>query len=100
MKKILLFLSIVLIALSFQSCYDYTNSPQQDVNEYYVRYTIHSSWYVFGNVSYSDVRGTGYALTEQKVTNWSVTVLLRKVFALGVKTLWEQTQILQIIPSR
>ena len=71
MKKILLLLAAVLLLVA---CDDYKNIPQGNTDEYYVRYTIKSSWYVFGNVTYADVHGTADALTNQKVNSWTVTI--------------------------
>ena len=73
MKRLFLILALLPIALLFTSCKE-KNTPQQDTNEYFVRYTIKSSWYVFGNVSYGDVNGTSYDLTGQKKNSWGVTI--------------------------
>lgn len=77
MKKLflLLFMATLLVA-----CNDY-NTPniigEADNSEYYVRYTITSSFYAFGSIYYADVNGTetdrlgNYSQTSLK---WVVTI--------------------------
>lgn len=79
MKRLLIFMAIAIAAIGLTSCEGlgfYTTPPgnNQTTDEYYVRYSIVSSWYVFGNVSYGDVHGTSYDLTGQRVNSWSVTI--------------------------
>ena len=75
MKKLFLFLAAVLV---MTACSEY-NSPQQGNNndEYYVKYTISSSFYKFGEISYADVNGTGRAHEgnySKTSTHWSITI--------------------------
>ena len=56
MKKILTAIFITLIAVTLTGCEGY-NQPQIG-DEYYVKYTISSSFYYFGGISYADVNGT------------------------------------------
>lgn len=71
MKRLLIFVTAVLL---LGAC-EVRNSPNdQSTDEYYVKYSIKSSWYKFGNVSYGDVDGTKHDLIEKNVTIWSVTI--------------------------
>ena len=77
MKKLFLLLALFVAALLMVGCEENMPTPQVDTNEYYVKYTIKSSFYKFGHITYADVHGTGrahegnYANTS---TNWSVTI--------------------------
>lgn len=62
MKKILLVLVFSLLTFTFVGCEEFNqpsngNSTQQQ-DEYYVKYTISSSFYYFGSITYADVNGT------------------------------------------
>ena len=75
------FFFIITTTLLMVACNDY-NSPQQgnnntDNSKYYVKYSISSSFYKFGNISYADVKGTGKAHEgnySNTNTKWSITI--------------------------
>lgn len=78
MKKLFLLFALSLL---MTAC-DNFNNPQQGDNssnnsEYYVRYSISSSFYKFGNISYADINGTGRAHEgnySNTSTKWSITI--------------------------
>lgn len=72
MKKLFLFLATVLMMVA---CSDY-NSPQQNNDEYYVKYTIKSAgaYYYFSDIYYTDVYGIGSAEKGHSVRSWTVTI--------------------------
>jgi hypothetical protein len=73
MKRLFLFLLLATITLTFTSCdLFYTPPTQPNTDEYYVRYTIQSSFYYFGSISYADVNGT----QRDRTGNYNNTSLL------------------------
>lgn len=81
-RHIKFLLHVVCITLFMSSCSP--NSPElpqqsdnTDDSEYYVKYSISSSFYKFGSISYADVRGTVTERTgnySNTSTKWSVTI--------------------------
>lgn len=62
MKKIVTVILLSVLAFSLTGCEGFNqpsngNSTQQR-DEYYVKYTISSSFYYFGSITYADVNGT------------------------------------------
>lgn len=62
MKKIVTVILLSVLAFSLTGCEGFNqpsngNSTQQQ-DEYYVKYTISSSFYYFGSITYADVNGT------------------------------------------
>lgn len=80
MKKILPVLLISLLTSTFTSCEGFNQpnnggSNQQD--EYYVKYSISSSFYYFGSITYADVNGTNNDRTgdyNRTSLKWEVIV--------------------------
>lgn len=72
MKNKITLLATIIVALFMVSCEDY-NTPS-DNSEYYVRYTVSSTYpYIFSDVIYADVHGTGSFMGYQ-TRNWTVTI--------------------------
>lgn len=69
---------LFVITILFVSCNDYyTSQPSvvvEDNNEYYVKYTVSTNYpYIFSNVVYADVNGTG-SMRNYQTRNWSETI--------------------------
>ena len=75
MKRIFILLSFAFVAIGLTSCYFYAEPTNPtEINEYYVRYSIQSSWYKFGGVSYADIAGTSYDLSATYANSWTITI--------------------------
>ncbi|MBO7494721.1 MAG: hypothetical protein J6T87_11325 [Bacteroidales bacterium] len=76
MKNKITLLATIIVALFIVSCEkdnseDYNSSEK---TEYYVRYSVSSTYpYVFSDVKYADVNGTGSFMNYQ-TRSWSVTI--------------------------
>ena len=76
MKNKITLLATIIVALFIVSC---ENDNSEDYNssektEYYVRYSVSSTYpYVFSDVKYADVNGTGSFMNYQ-TRSWSVTI--------------------------
>lgn len=94
MKKRITLLATIIVALFMVSCekdnLEYYNNDDyntpSDNSEYYVRYTVSSTYpYIFSNVTYADVHGTGSFMNYQ-TRNWTVTIgPVKKGFKAHVK---------------
>ena len=74
MKKLLYFVCLSLITCTLTSCDFFSNSPEEDNAEYYVRYTIKSTYpYIFSDITYADVYDNG-TLMNYQTRNWTVTI--------------------------
>ena len=81
MKKIVTVILLSVLAFSLTGCEGFNqpsngNSTQQQ-DEYYVKYTISSSFYYFGSITYADVNGTKHDRTgdyNRTRLNWEVIV--------------------------
>ena len=72
MKNKITLLATIIVALFMVSCEDYSNPS--DNSEYYVRYSVSSTYpYIFSNVKYADVNGTGSFMNYQ-TRNWAITI--------------------------
>lgn len=83
MKRYFYFTVVLVASLLLGSCKDF-NSPGG--SEYYVRYTISASYpYIFSDVTYSDVHGTGSMMNYQ-TRHWTETIgPVKKGFHASVK---------------
>ena len=80
MKKKITFFATILVVLIMASCdkdnidnIENDNNPS-DNSEYYVRYTVSSRYpYIFSDVKYADVNGTGSFMNYQ-TRHWTVTI--------------------------
>ena len=77
MKNKITLLATIIVALFMVSCEDHNiedyNNPS-DNSEYYVRYTVSATYpYIFSNVKYADVNGTGSFMNYQ-TRNWAITI--------------------------
>ena len=80
MKKKITFFATILVVLIMASCdkddignIENDNNPS-DNSEYYVRYTVSSRYpYIFSDVKYSDVNGTGSFMNYQ-TRHWTETI--------------------------
>ncbi|MBO5674015.1 MAG: hypothetical protein J6S09_06985 [Paludibacteraceae bacterium] len=81
MKKIVTVILLSVLAFSLTGCEGFNqpsngNSTQQR-DEYYVKYTISSSFYYFGSITYADVNGTKHDRTgdyNRTSLKWEVIV--------------------------
>lgn len=77
MKNRIIFLATIIVALIMVSCEDHNSEDYNnhfDNSEYYVRYTVSATYpYIFSNVKYADVNGTGSFMNHQ-TRNWTVTI--------------------------
>ena len=82
MKKKITLLATIIVALFVVSCEkdnseDYNRDGYDDPSEnteYYVRYSVSSTYpYIFSNVKYADVHGTGSFMNHQ-TRSWTVTI--------------------------
>lgn len=80
MKKLLCIITCLLVTLlSIVSCCDYYDefydgNGDVDTSEYYVKYTVSSNYpYIFSDVTYADVYGTG-SMMDYQTRGWTVTI--------------------------
>ena len=81
----MLFMLLAIFALC--ACED-RNTPNQDTDEYYVKYSIKSSgvYLYFSDIVYADVYGNNYAERGHSVKSWTVTIgPVKKGFRAAVK---------------
>ena len=75
MKKILSIILVSVLAFSLTACEGFNNPDKND--EYYVKYSISSSFYYFGSIKYVDVNGTKHDRTgdyNRTSLKWEVIV--------------------------
>lgn len=75
MKKLFLLFAVALLVTA---CDDFNNPQQggksQNSSDYYVKYSVSSTYpYIFSNVKYADVNGTGSMMNYQ-TRSWTITI--------------------------
>jgi hypothetical protein len=77
MKNKITLLSTIIVALFMVSCEKdniENNNNSSDNSEYYVRYSVSTSYpYIFSDVKYADVNGTGSFMNYQ-TRHWTETI--------------------------